>query len=206
MVNLVLKDNESKCKFVETLYNYFCDNEQQYKKFQTNLGNLSENLSEKERENELNQIDKNNQIHITNIMSFFLPNSANKSTTSFSPTLQYDQHLAESVIAIYEHLEDENSKKMNLFINDIKLNKINTGAFFGNRGEYNKNQEYLDKTLLVNVVKSEHIVDYRFMNEKQQKIIQGWFKIHHGKPPEQVEIIAVTREDNLNVNNGILIQ
>ena len=86
MVNLVLKDNESKCKFVETLYNYFCDNEQQYKKFQTNLGNLSENLSEKERENELNQIDKNNQIHITNIMSCFLPNSANKSTTSFSPS------------------------------------------------------------------------------------------------------------------------
>lgn len=44
-------------------------------------------------------------------MSFFLPNSANKSTTSFSPTLQYDQHLAESVIAIYEHLEDESVYK-----------------------------------------------------------------------------------------------
>ena len=196
MVNLVLKDDESKCKFVETLYNYFCDNEQQYKKFQTNLGNLSKNLSEKERENELNQIDKNNQIHITNIMSFFLPNSANKSTTSFSPEVPRDKYLAESVIAIYEHLEDDDSKKMNIFINDIKLNKINTGAFFGNRGEHNKNQEYLDKILLVNVVESEHIVDYRFMNEKQQKIIQGWFTKYHGKPPGEVAIITATRESS----------
>lgn len=202
MVNLVLKDIEFQCQFVKKLCEYFCNNKRKYKEFKTDVENLRAQLVEKKKQNqeEFNLNDENNLGHILNIMAGFYNVSDYIENRSF--TVESDNKLIKSVIAIYEEIERDDSRKMNIFIDEIKYDPISANNFFGKRGEYRGYEEEIKRSLVIDCIKRESIVDYRFMGNDEQRIIQSWFNKYYGIPPSQVQITTGGEVSNSNLRNA----